>query len=153
VPDDKMICPYCQNVDTKVLDSRDSMDSVRRRRECPKCERRFTTYERAEIIDLVVVKKDDTRESFDRNKIMRGILKSCEKLPIKTMQVERIVDEIELELRKNDKVEVTSTEIGELVMSKLKQLNKIAYIRFASVYREFTDVNEFKKELNMLMRA
>lgn len=149
-----MICPYCQNPETKVIDSRDSAEeSVRRRRECPKCERRFTTYERAEIIDLIVVKKDGRREPFDRTKLIRGVIKACEKRPIKTIQIERIVDEIELELRKNDKVEVSSTEIGELMMSKLKQLDKIAYIRFASVYRDFDDVSDFKKELNLLLKT
>lgn len=149
-----MICPYCRNPETKVLDSRDSeSEAVRRRRECPKCERRFTTYERAEIIDLVVLKKDGRGEPFDRNKLLRGVIKSCEKRPIKPIQIERIVDEIELELRKQDKVEVTSAEIGELVMSKLKQIDKIAYIRFASVYRDFTDVNDFKKELNLLLKT
>jgi transcriptional repressor NrdR len=147
-----MICPYCQNSETKVIDSRDSEESVRRRRECLKCQRRFTTYEKPEIIDLVVVKKDGRREPFDRSKLIRGIIKACEKRPIKTIQIERIVDEIELELRKQDNIEVSSTEIGELVMSKLKQLDKIAYIRFASVYREFTDVSHFKKELNELLK-
>lgn len=148
-----MICPYCNKDDTKVLDSRDSEDSVRRRRECLRCKRRFTTYERAEIINLVVVKKDETREEFDRAKLLRGILRACEKRPIKTIEIERIVDEIELELRRNDRVEVISDYIGELVMSKLKQLDKIAYIRFASVYRDFTDVKHFKKELSKLARG
>ncbi len=148
-----MICPYCQNSETKVLDSRDSEESVRRRRECLKCKRRYTTYERADITDLIVVKKDNRREQFDRRKLLRGIIRACEKTPVKTMQIERIVDEIELELRKKDNIEVNSTEIGELVMSKLKQLNKVAYIRFASVYREFTDVNHFKKELATLLKT
>ncbi len=148
-----MICPYCQHEETKVLDSRESEETVRRRRECAKCNRRFTTYERAEITSLVVVKKDDRRESFDRSKIIRGIIKSCEKRPIKAIQIERIVDEVELELRKEDNIEISSAEIGELIMSKLKQLDKIAYIRFASVYREFTDVDHFKKELTSLIKA
>jgi transcriptional repressor NrdR len=148
-----MICPYCQDSETRVLDSRDSVDSVRRRRECMKCERRFTTYEKPEIIDLMVVKKDGRREPFDRSKLVRGIIKACEKLPVETVKIEQVVDEVELELRKKDNVEVSSTDVGELVMSKLKQLDKIAYIRFASVYREFTDVSHFKKELNMLLKA
>lgn len=148
-----MKCPYCSHPETKVLDSRESEESVRRRRECEKCQRRFTTYERAEIIDLVVVKKDGRREAFDRAKLIRGITKACEKRPIKTIQIERIVDEIEIELRKKDNVEVNSKDIGELVMSKLKQLDKIAYIRFASVYRDFTDVSDFRKELARLIKA
>ena len=148
-----MICPYCHNSETKVLDSRDSEDAVRRRRECLKCKKRYTTYERADIVDLVVVKKDKRREQFDRQKIVRGIVKACEKRPIKTIQVERIVDEVELELRNRDNIEVPSTEIGEIVMSKLKQLDKIAYIRFASVYRDFTDVAHFKKELSALLKV
>lgn len=148
-----MICPYCLKSETKVLDSRDSVQGVRRRRECLKCKRRFTTHERPEIIDLMVVKKDNRREAFDRTKLMKGIIKSCEKTPVKIIQIERIVDEIELELRNNDNIEVNSKDIGELVMSKLKQLDKIAYIRFASVYREFTDVAHFKKELSKLTQA
>jgi transcriptional repressor NrdR len=147
-----MICPYCHE-ETKVIDSRDSEESVRRRRECLKCEKRFTTYERAEIVDLIVVKKDDTREPFDRRKILRGMMRACEKRPVQTLQIERAVDEIELELRKNDNIEVSSAQIGEIVMSKLRQLDKIAYIRFASVYREFTDVSHFKKELTKLLKA
>jgi transcriptional repressor NrdR len=147
-----MICPYCQNPETKVLDSRESEESVRRRRECIKCSRRFTTYEKPEIVDLIVVKKDSRREAFDRSKLMRGLIKACEKRPIKAIEIERTVDEIELELRNNDNIEVDSKEIGELVMSKLKQLDKIAYIRFASVYRDFTDVAHFKKELSKLAK-
>ncbi len=147
-----MICPYCLKGETKVVDSRDSEGDVRRRRECLKCERRFTTYERPEIVDLIVVKKDGVREPFDREKLLRGIRRSCEKRPVKTIQIERIVDEIELELRNNDNIEVESKYIGELVMSKLKQLDKIAYIRFASVYRDFTDVAHFRKELSKLAK-
>ena len=146
-----MICPYCLKGETKVLDSRDSEDAVRRRRECLKCKRRYTTYERAEIMNLMVVKKDNTRESFDRTKILRGLVKACEKRPIQLIQIERIVDEIELELRNDDNVEIESKKIGELIMSKLKQLDKIAYIRFASVYRDFTDVAHFKKEISKLV--
>jgi transcriptional repressor NrdR len=145
-----MICPYCQKGETKVIDSRDSEEGVRRRRECLKCERRFTSYERPEIVDLVVVKKDNNREAFDRAKLLKGVMKACEKTPVKMIQIERIVDEIELELRNNDNIEVSSKEIGELVMSKLKQLDKVAYIRFASVYREFTDVAQIKQELSRL---
>ena len=146
-----MICPYCLKGETKVLDSRDSEDAVRRRRECLKCKRRYTTYERAEIMNLMVVKKDNTRETFDRTKILNGLVKACEKRPIQLIQIERIVDEIELELRNDDNIEVESKKIGELIMSKLKQLDKIAYIRFASVYRDFTDVSHFKKEISKLV--
>ncbi|MBD3164163.1 transcriptional repressor NrdR [Candidatus Woesearchaeota archaeon] len=145
-----MLCPYCLKGETKVVDSRDSAEGVRRRRECLKCKRRFTSYERPEIIDLIVVKKDGRREAFDRTKLMNGIIRACEKTRVRVIQIERIADEIELELRNNDNVEVGSSDIGELVMSKLKQLDKIAYIRFASVYREFTDVDAFKKELRKL---
>jgi transcriptional repressor NrdR len=148
-----MKCPYCLHEETKVVDSRESEDSVRRRRECLKCTKRFTTYERAEITDLIVVKKDNKREPFERAKLLKGMIRACEKLPVKIIQLERIADEIELELRRRDNIEVNSTDIGELVMSKLKQLDKIAYIRFASVYREFTDVSHFKKELNTLLKA
>ena len=148
-----MICPYCSHEETKVLDSRVGDTSVRRRRECFQCSRRFTTYETADVMDFVVVKKDNRREPFSRAKITAGITHACQKRPISTQQVERMVDEIELELRKADAVEVQSSQIGELVMSKLKQLDTIAYIRFASVYREFTDIAHFKKELNTLMKT
>jgi transcriptional repressor NrdR len=147
-----VICPYCHNSETKVLDSRESEESVRRRRECFKCEKRFTTYERPEIIYLMVVKKDGRREPFDRSKLLRGIIKACEKRPVKTADMEKIVDQIELELRKRENIEVVSQDIGEITMNKLKGLDKIAYIRFASVYREFSDVSDFKKELNVLLK-
>lgn len=149
----QMKCPYCAHTETKVIDSRESDTSVRRRRECLKCEKRFTTYERAELVELIVVKKDNSREQFERAKLLKGILKSCEKLPVEVEQIEQIVDEIERELRNQDTVEIKSSDIGELVMSKLKQVNKIAYIRFASVYREFTDLGHFKKELSKLLKA
>ncbi|MBW2984507.1 transcriptional regulator NrdR [Candidatus Woesearchaeota archaeon] len=150
-----MRCPYCGGSETKVLDKRETSDliSTRRRRECLKCKKRFTTYERVEIAELVVVKKDKRREPFDRTKLMKGIIKACEKRPVKMSQIEKAVDEIELELRKKEDIEVGSSEIGELVMSKLKQLDKIAYIRFASVYRDFTDVGQFKKELSALLKT
>ena len=148
-----MLCPYCNNEETKVLDSRESENTVRRRRACSKCNKRFTTYEKAEINNLIVVKKDGRRELFDRTKCIKGIIRACEKRPIKTMQIERIGDEIELELRNQDNIEVNSKDIGELVMAKLKQLDKVAYIRFASVYREFTDVDHFKKEIKNLIKT
>ena len=145
-----MQCPYCSNEDTKVLDSRESEESVRRRRECSTCKKRFTTYERAEITELIVVKKDGRLEAFDRSKIIKGMMRACEKRPIETSEIEKTADEIELELRNRDNIEVDSKEIGELIMSKLKQLDQVAYIRFASVYREFTDIAHFKKELKNL---
>ncbi|MBS3136741.1 transcriptional regulator NrdR [Candidatus Woesearchaeota archaeon] len=148
-----MQCPYCLNEETKVSDSREIHNSVRRRRECLKCSRRFTTYETAEIMDLIVVKKDKRREPFDRAKLIRGIMNACQKCPVTTMEIERMVDQIELELRQKDHIEVTSSEVGELVSSKLKQINKVAYIRFASVYREFTDVEHFKRELRKVLKA
>jgi len=148
-----MQCPYCLHEETKVNDSRDAEDSVRRRRECLKCSKRFTTYERAAIMDLIVVKKDGRREPYNRSKLMRSLTIPCQKRPIKTIEIARMADQIELELRRRDNMEVLSTDIGELIMSKLKQLDKVAYIRFAAVYREFADVNQFKKELRMLLKA
>ena len=145
-----MQCPYCSNEDTKVLDSRESEESVRRRRECSNCKKRFTTYERAEITELIVIKKDGRPEAFDRSKIIKGMMRACEKRPIETSEIEKTADEIELELRNRDNIEIDSKEIGELIMSKLKQLDQVAYIRFASVYREFTDIAHFKKELKNL---
>jgi len=144
-----MRCPYCGFSETKVLDSRESEDSdvTRRRRECEKCSKRFTTYERVEMIDLRVIKKNGNIEAFDRNKVLKGALKACEKRPIKTEKIEKLVDEIESELRKNETTEIPSKAIGELVMEKLKELDKVAYIRFASVYREFKDIKSFEKEL------
>jgi len=144
-----MKCPYCGFSETKVLDSRESEDSdvTRRRRECEKCSKRFTTYERVEMIDLRVIKKNGNIEAFDRNKVLKGALKACEKRPIKTEKIEKLVDEIESELRKNETTEIPSKAIGELVMEKLKELDKVAYIRFASVYREFKDIKSFEKEL------
>jgi len=149
-----MICPYCHADQTKVTDSRETeLGSTRRRRECLKCNKRFTTYERIEEIELTVVKKNKNRERFDRNKLIRGFMRACEKRPIKIEKIERIVDEIEAELRKKDSIEIPSTDIGEMVMGKLKELDKIAYIRFASVYREFTDIRSFEKELNKIKRC
>ena len=149
-----MRCPYCHNPETSVLDSRDSEDlsTIRRRRECLSCQKRFTTYERIENIDLVVIKKDGRRENFDRNKLLNGILKACEKRPIGRELTENIVDKIELELRNLDSTEIPSQKIGELVMRKLRALDKVAYIRFASVYRQFTDIESFEKELKSLLK-
>ncbi len=146
-----MRCPYCYYDETKVTDTRESGDVTRRRRECLKCGKRFTTYEHVETIDLRVIKKDGNIETFDRNKLIKGILKSCEKRPVKMEKIQRIVDEIEVELRKHDSTEIPSKIIGELVMNKLKKLDKIAYIRFASVYREFKDLKSFEKEIKKVI--
>jgi len=147
-----MRCPYCLHPETKVLDSRETEDSVRRRRECLKCEKRYTTYEHPEIAGLMVVKKDGRREPFNREKLIRSLHIPCQKRPIKAQEIERMADQIELELRQRDNLEVSTKDIGELVMSKLKQLDKIAYIRFAAVYREFDDVAQFRKELQTLAK-
>ncbi len=139
------------NSELKVIDKRESDEkSIRRRRECLKCGKRFTTYERIESADLVVVKKDGRRERFDRNKLKSGILKACEKRPVTNETMEKIIDEIESDLRNQDDVEIPSKRIGQLVMRKLKKLDKIAYIRFASVYRDFQDVESFEKEVKIL---
>ncbi len=151
----KMKCPYCPSKETKVLDSRETGENeefTRRRRECLKCKRRFTTYERAELGDLVVVKKNGTRERFDREKLKRGLLKACEKRPISLEKIENAVDKIETELRDKDNHEIQSTTIGGIVMRKLKQLDHVAYIRFASVYREFADLASFQDELKKLIK-
>ena len=149
-----MKCPYCGHSETRVVDSRESdeLNSTRRRRECEKCEKRFTTYERVEDIDLNIVKKDGRREAFDRKKLATGLLKACEKREISTEQVEKMVDEIERELRNMDNTEIQSTVVGSLVMKKLKALDKVAYIRFASVYKSFDDLESFEKELKSLKK-
>ncbi|PIO00441.1 transcriptional regulator NrdR [archaeon CG10_big_fil_rev_8_21_14_0_10_43_11] len=146
-----MRCPYCTSDDLKVTDIRESANHVnRRRRECLQCGKRFTTYERVEDIKLRVVKKDGSRERFHRQKIVDGILKSCEKRPVSHEQVEHAVDELESELRQRGNNEITSSEIGELVVEKLRTIDRIAYIRFASVYRSFTDITQFENELKKL---
>ena len=149
-----MNCPFCDYVDTRVSDKREIEGgrSTRRRRECLKCKKRFTTYERLENVDLVVVKKDKTRESFDIKKIKTGITKACEKRPISTDKIDKLTYEIESELLKKKRREVKSSDIGELLMRKLKNLDKVAYVRFASVYKEFKDLDEFKKELDILRK-
>jgi len=149
-----MRCPYCNFGETKVMETREAEDSdvTRRRRECLKCKKRFTTYERVEMIELRVIKKNGDIEGFDRNKVLNGILKACEKRPIKIEKIKRIVDEIESELRKKETVEIPTKVIGELVMEKLKVLDHVAYIRFASVYREFNDIKGFEKELKKIKR-
>lgn len=147
-----MRCPYCHYEDSKVLDSRPTEEgmAVRRRRECLSCQRRFTTYEKVEAQLLLVVKRDGRRVSFDRGNILNGLMKACEKRPISLDELERVTAEIELEIRNRFDREVRSTEIGELVMDKLRTLDEVAYVRFASVYREFADINRFREELERL---
>ena len=149
-----MRCPYCGFSETKVLDSRESEDSdvTRRRRECEKCSKRFTTYERVEMLGLRVIKKNGNIEGFERDKVLKGALKACEKRPIKMEKIEKLVDEVESELRKNETTEIPSKVIGELVMEKLKKLDKVAYVRFASVYKEFTDLKSFETELKKIKK-
>jgi transcriptional repressor NrdR len=144
-----MNCPYCSNNDSTVLESRESEDGnvLRRRRQCIKCVKRFTTYERVENIDLKVVKKDGRKEDFSREKIIRGISKAGEKRPVEAEQIERLVDDIELRLLNRKSTEISSSDIGRMVLTRLKKLDKVAYIRFASVFLEFDSVEEFKKEI------
>lgn len=151
---ENMKCPYCSHEDTRVLDKRETGDSnvTRRRRECQKCKKRFTTYERAETIVLTIVKKNGKRESFDRNKLLTGLLKACEKRPVPRERIEKVVDDIESKLREHKKTEIDSKFIGELMMRKLKSLDKVAYIRFASVYKEFADLDSFKNEMEKLIK-
>jgi transcriptional repressor NrdR len=145
-----MNCPFCSESETKVIDSRPDADGIRRRRECLACGRRFTTVERAELGAVAVVKKDGVREEFDREKLIRGVRKACEKRPIPSGAIEAMADEIERAVQAEGKAEVPSTYIGELVMERLKTLDHIAYIRFASVYRAFADVDELEQELEAL---
>ena len=150
----KMKCPYCGHKETKVLDKRETEDLsvTRRRRECLKCKKRFTTYEEIEDFELVIVKKDSKRERFDRHKLLTGILKACEKRPVSMEKIEDIVKEIEAELREKGENEIPSKKLGQMVMRKLKALDKVAYIRFASVYREFEDLESFREELGKLQK-
>ncbi len=143
-----MKCPFCNSKETKVTNKRDTIDSVRRRRECLKCKRRFTTYEQPEI-EIVVIKKDGRREAFNEDKLRKGILKACEKRTISRDKIDKMFVEIEEKLRKRGK-EVKSSLIGELVMKSLKKLDDVAYIRFASVYREFKDIKDFNKEIKLM---
>ncbi len=149
-----MLCPYCSHSESKVLETRETSESeTRRRRECLKCDKRFTTYERIELKPLFVVKKDGKHELFVREKIIGGLIRSCEKRPVSVFEIEKLVDSIEYKLRSSDEREVKSTKIGVLVMNRLKKLDKIAYIRFASVYRDFTDIRSFQEELGKLASA
>ncbi len=147
-----MQCPFCQHTDSRVLESRsaEAGRSIRRRRECLKCDRRFTTYERIEFVPITVIKRDGQRESFDRSKLLRGIVTACGKTGISTLKLESLVDEIEAELQQRAVRDVTSTEIGEAVLKHLKGLSEVAYVRFASVYRQFQGVRDFVDELSHL---
>ena len=149
-----MKCPYCEHSESKVIDSRESRNGfrIRRRRECLSCTKRFTTYEKIEEIPYMVVKKDGSRQPFDSQKLLRGLLKACEKRPIPVSKLEEIVEEIETKLQESPDKEIKASEIGQIVVKKLKRLDKVAYVRFASVYREFKDVLEFKEELETLLK-
>lgn len=148
-----MKCPYCAHTATDVIETRDNEDLTvtRRRRQCTRCTKRFTTYERVEHVPLTVIKKDERRETFDREKLKRGIWRASGKTTIKAQDIERIVDEVERELIGGDSTEISSQKIGDLVAKRLKKLDKVAYIRFASVFRRFVDVEEFEKELKKLL--
>jgi len=146
-----MECPYCGNQELKVIDSRDVDKGIRRRRQCLKCGARFTTYERMQSASLFVIKKDERREEFNRDKLLTGIRKACEKRPLASGTIEKVVDEIEAELYRSGKVEVLSTVIGDMVMDRLRGLDHIAYIRFASVYREFADITALKRAVDDLV--
>lgn len=150
-----MKCPYCGNDNTRVIDSRpaDDNSSIRRRRQCDECNKRFTTYEKIEAIPLVVIKKDNNREPYDRSKIEAGVFRSCHKRPISPDQMIALVDEVETSIFNREDREIESSAIGELVMEKLKELDPVAYVRFASVYREFKDVNTFMEELKGLLET
>ena len=149
-----MKCPFCAFSETKVVDKRDSTDQevTRRRRECLKCHERFTTYEKPDISQIIVIKKGGERQPFDRTKVLKGIVRACEKRPIAVSLMEKMTDDIEAELRRETSREVSSKLVGRLVMKKLKKLDKVAYLRFASVYREFEDVDDFEKEVTKLVR-
>ncbi len=148
-----MKCPFCGHENTRVIDSRPAEDnnSIRRRRVCDECEKRFTTYEKVETIPLMIIKKDNNRETYDRTKIQAGVLRACHKRPISANRINQLVDEIETEIFNREEKEIPSQVIGELVMNKLKDLEAVAYVRFASVYREFKDINTFMDELKKVL--
>ena len=148
-----MKCPYCSSENTRVIDSRpaDDNNSIRRRRLCDDCGKRFTTYEKVETIPLIVIKKDDNRETYDRSKIEAGVLRACHKRPVSANQITKLVDDVETEIFNRGEKEIPSRVIGELVMDRLKSLDAVAYVRFASVYREFKDINTFMDELKKVM--
>jgi transcriptional repressor NrdR len=149
-----MKCPYCNEADTKVIDSRpaDDNSSIRRRRQCERCGKRFTTYEKLETMPLMVIKKDNSREAYDRSKIEAGVIHSCHKRPVSPQQISVMIDDIENQIFNKEEKEIPTSVIGELVMSKLKDMDEVAYVRFASVYREFKDVNTFMEELGKLLK-
>ena len=149
----QMKCPYCGNPDTRVIDSRPAEDgsSIRRRRSCDTCGKRFTTYEKVETIPLIVIKKDNNREQYDRGKIEKGILQACYKRPVPAEVIRKTVEQIDTEIFNREEKEIPSKVIGEIVMHKLKDLDEVAYVRFASVYREFKDVNTFMEELKSIL--
>ena len=148
-----MKCPYCSSENTRVIDSRpaDDNNSIRRRRLCDECGKRFTTYEKVETIPLIVVKKDNNREQYDRAKIEAGVLRACHKLPISVAEMNQLIDDVETDIFNREEKEIPSLVIGELLMEKLKNLNAVAYVRFASVYREFKDVETFRNELKKML--
>ena len=148
-----MKCPFCGHENTRVIDSRpaDDNSSIRRRRVCDECDKRFTTYEKVETIPLIIIKKDDNRETYDRSKIEAGVLRACHKRLISANQINQLVDEVETEIFNREEKEIPSQVIGELVMNKLKDLEAVAYVRFASVYREFKDINTFMDELKSVL--
>lgn len=148
-----MKCPFCNQENTRVIDSRpaDDNSSIRRRRSCDGCGKRFTTYEKVETIPLIVIKKDNNREQYDRTKVEAGVLRACHKRPISAEQINKLVDAIEIEVFNREDKEVSSSVIGEIVMNKLKDVDAVAYVRFASIYREFKDVNTFMDELKKML--
>ena len=148
-----MKCPFCGHENTRVIDSRpaEENNSIRRRRVCDECDKRFTTYEKVETIPLIVIKKDDNRETYDRSKIEAGVLRACHKRPISANQINRLVEEVETEIFNMEEKEISSQVVGEIVMNKLKNLEAVAYVRFASVYREFKDINTFMDELKKVL--
>lgn len=148
-----MKCPFCGHENTRVIDSRpaEENNSIRRRRVCDECDKRFTTYEKVETIPLIIIKKDNNRETYDRSKIEAGILRACHKRPVSANQITKLVEEVETQIFNMEEKEISSSKIGELVMSKLKDMDAVAYVRFASVYREFKDVNTFMDELKKVL--
>lgn len=148
-----MKCPFCGNENTKVIDSRPTDDgAIRRRRQCESCNKRFTTYEKVETMPVIVIKKDDNREPYDREKLVSGIVRSCHKRPVSLSQINSMVDEIETQIFNSGEREIPTTTIGRIVMDKLKEMDEVAYVRFASVYREFKDVNTFLEEINKILK-
>lgn len=148
-----MKCPYCSNPDTRVIDSRPAEDgnSIRRRRSCDVCGKRFTTYEKVETIPLIIIKKDNNREQYDRAKIEGGVLRACYKRPVSAAEIQKTIDDIETAIFNSEEKEISSSAVGEIVMDKLEKLDPVAYVRFASVYREFKDVNTFMEELKKIL--